>query len=72
MSGVHAVLYNDLSRDNCRVVASAFDDETPATMWKIVHVLRVTGMQVFIINHVDVCMPSFPQFAAFLQSDDLC
>ena len=69
---MYAVLYNDLSRDNCRVVASAFDDETPAAMREIVHVLRVTGMQVFIINHVDVCMPSFAEFAAFLQSDDLC
>ena len=69
---MYAVLYNDLPRDNCRVVASAFDDETSAAMRKIVHVLRVTGMQVFIIYYVNVCMPSFPQFAAFLQSDDLC
>ena len=69
---MYAVLYNDLSRDNCRVVASAFDDETSAAMRKIVHVLWVTGIQVFIIYYVNVSMPSFPQFAAFLQTDDLC
>ena len=69
---MHAVLNDDLSRDNCRVVALAFDNETSAAMRKVVHVLGVTGIQVFVINHINVRMPSFPQFAALLQSNDLC
>ena len=69
---MHAVLYDDLSRDNRRVVALAFDDETAPAVRKVVDVLRMTGIQVFVVNYVDVCMPSFPQFATFFESDDLC
>ena len=63
------VFDNHFAADDGGVIAFAFNNKATATMGEVVHILWMTGRQVFVVDDIDVSMPTFAQLTAFFQAD---
>ena len=66
------VFDNHLTSDDGGVIAFAFNNKATAAMREVVDILWMTSRQIFVVDDIDVSMPTFAQLTAFFQADNGC